>query len=1401
VKRFWFFCVALILSFSASAFSQTTFPASMSIVAPKTTFVFGEPIKLNARVRDNLGALISGTSVGWSVDPPGAATVASDGTVTPLQLQIIAIKAQYSNLSSEIQIQILPKRIDVMPQRETMTVGLTQAIRAAAIDYNDKPIPGVVFRWSLSNLLRGFDPNNPMATVDGGGQMKALVQGTVMVAATLDFNAGVGFLNQARGEAIVDMRAPLTYNFTRVFAADNQKATSKLTPRLAQLTPTDDGFVFAGSLDSVGLSLLRYQNGGITSLLSEGRPHITTGQPLIDIQAYAANHFGQIMTQEVDSISQVEISIGPLESQTPLFVPNTPLFLADRTFGYGIQRGSLSDTGSTLVTVNYSEVDTLKNANGLFRGTTRGLNEKIISTLDKLPGYPNDVFGFRSYGIATDGLAWFTTSLGADNSRFVLWRQQPFGPLERVLGDGDAFQGATVRSIGNNGSGATQTAFFVGHNGDLITTVFNGTNTYFTRWPATSTTPTVLRGGGSMGIYWHEPGVGTLIYSNQPNATGPGQGQGLYLWTTGTDVRPLLLLNAPLDGSTVTDIQSAAVDNKGVAYAMVATANNPMLIVQLLPSVKVLLRSGDTVPVSVPPVISSIVRGVRPGRPVVIAGGQLGSIAELASDGTLQPLIPIGAPLPGGKFFKGSLSNQVRTFATGEIIFSDSSTGNGLYLWKDGTISLLVANAITVGGVQINSPNALDVNVKGEVAVAFTGTGTGIYRLFNGDLTKILRLGDSFNGGTVTSFRTPPAIDDTGRIAFYVVTDKGEYLALWNQGTLSPILSDGMTLPDGRTVQRHDSNIISTNDGFLLPLTASDGQSTILKFGINFEFVIGRADRTPAGGLVQSINNWSTNRTGSITLFYFGNNGNSHLIAKRSGAFQEIQDWGEITPEQDLLVRVASLFMNDDGTVYALVTDDTGQQLIYKGTPINGFVEVPFTANSFGGLTLTTAGAAAVPTIGYAGIDSRSTLPAVAIFGLRQNGVLVGETAVPALQPITAGRIYAEVAGVVNTGIAIANTSNDPAVVNYYLTRIDGSQLKAGSLTLGAGRQIASFLDQAPYYSGSNFAGTFSFTSNVPIAVIALRGYTNLRGEFLTSTLPVVNVSSTPSSASSVIPSFSLGGGWTTQVFLVNPSDAPLNGTLQFYSAASDNLPGVLTNVTLAGQTNSSFPYTIQPRASIKLSLTSTSSETTNGTIRVVPGAGQVAPVSQAVFTFTNGNIVVTEAGVAGVVGTGMQMYAEATGVPFTVGSVQTGLAMANPSDKAVTVILDLRKLDGSSAGVTASTISIPANGRVSKFLYELFPTLPRPFQGVVRMIADAPISAIGLRTRTNERTDFLITTTAPSPLATSSTAAGSLVFPHLVDGGGYTTQIIIIGNGAGDYPGTMQLFGQSGLPLPLTFR
>ena len=67
----------------------------------------------------------------------------------------------------------------------------------------------------------------------------------------------------------------------------------------------------------------------------------------------------------------------------------------------------------------------------------------------------------------------------------------------------------------------------------------------------------------------------------------------------------------------------------------------------------------------------------------------------------------------------------------------------------------------------------------------------------------------------------------------------------------------------------------------------------------------------------------------------------------------------------------------------------------------------------------------------------------------------------PASEPIQSGRIYAEVAGPVNTGLAIANGNTQAASISFYFTDSTGN-FGNGSTTIPAGGQIATFLNQAP---------------------------------------------------------------------------------------------------------------------------------------------------------------------------------------------------------------------------------------------------------------------------------------------------------------------------------------------------
>ena len=152
---------------------------------------------------------------------------------------------------------------------------------------------------------------------------------------------------------------------------------------------------------------------------------------------------------------------------------------------------------------------------------------------------------------------------------------------------------------------------------------------------------------------------------------------------------------------------------------------------------------------------------------------------------------------------------------------------------------------------------------------------------------------------------------------------------------------------------------------------------------------------------------------------------------------------------------------------------------------------------------------------------------------------------------------------------------------------------------------------------------------------------------------------------------------------------------------------------------------------------------------------------------------------------------------------LQSGFAITNNTSAPVTVTLELTNLDGSSTGLPAPVPqNLPAFGHVSQFLAQAFAGLPSPFRGLLRVsTASSGISVVGLRGRYNERGDFLISTTPPANEGTPP-SSGELLLPHLPDGGGYTTQVILFsGSAGGSSSGWLRLFQQSGQPFAVTLR
>ena len=150
--------------------------------------------------------------------------------------------------------------------------------------------------------------------------------------------------------------------------------------------------------------------------------------------------------------------------------------------------------------------------------------------------------------------------------------------------------------------------------------------------------------------------------------------------------------------------------------------------------------------------------------------------------------------------------------------------------------------------------------------------------------------------------------------------------------------------------------------------------------------------------------------------------------------------------------------------------------------PDNGTVEPKsFAIPNLGGWSTTSNGTEADMMSGYGRISAEmgSTTPSgIAIFGFRPGGVLVAEAGVPASEPVQEGRIFAEVRGPVNTGLAMANPNDMPATIVFYFRDAEGERFGDGQFELGAHEQTAKFLDQEPFNSGNELSGTFTFTSS-----------------------------------------------------------------------------------------------------------------------------------------------------------------------------------------------------------------------------------------------------------------------------------------------------------------------------------
>jgi hypothetical protein len=234
--------------------------------------------------------------------------------------------------------------------------------------------------------------------------------------------------------------------------------------------------------------------------------------------------------------------------------------------------------------------------------------------------------------------------------------------------------------------------------------------------------------------------------------------------------------------------------------------------------------------------------------------------------------------------------------------------------------------------------------------------------------------------------------------------------------------------------------------------------------------------------------------------------------------------------------------------------------------------------------------------------------------------------------------------------------------------------------------------------------------------------------------------------------------------------------------------------------------YSIAPRGLQLIETEGRGAGITTGSIRITPSSRNVPPHGQAIVSLQRDDITVALAGfTASPSSVAFRLYAEVRGqfAAGEAGSVQTGVAIANPSPEKLTVHFEMLRPDGALI-VPPTSKELPGHGQIAVFLRELpgFDSLSPHVEGVLRIWTkqETGVSVMGFRGHYNERQDFLITTTPPADEVDAATSADR-IFPHVVNGGGFTTEIVLFSPSVQAASGTLRFLSQHGDALGMELR
>ncbi len=431
--------------------------------------------------------------------------------------------------------------------------------------------------------------------------------------------------------------------------------------------------------------------------------------------------------------------------------------------------------------------------------------------------------------------------------------------------------------------------------------------------------------------------------------------------------------------------------------------------------------------------------------------------------------------------------------------------------------------------------------------------------------------------------------------------------------------------------------------------------------------------------------------------------------------------------------------------------------------------------------------------VGWAWIQMEPDHPVSATVlysGTDGDGVVLWEAAVGAVEPVHRGRLYVETTSRTRTAVALANPGNDELALTAILRGSRGLEIDRQTWTLAAGGQAAHFVDEwfdKATAGDDEFQGTLTLESNDPssrFAAVTLRENLNGRGEPIYATLPVARLEATSSPVSIdpilVFPQIGVGAGLSTRIILINPSDTPISGWIDIFQEGDPVGPSQSAEPAMQ------FTFDLDADSVFGIDVVNM-----GGILRGYAVLhlleGSTLPAGVAIYQIQSTAEGLTEAGVPAMVPTRrVRMMVDDL-------AASTGIAVAPLSKAAIPVQFDLKGLDGTLIGSTEELIG-PLNG--ARYANEIFPDLPPGFVGILEASSEETFAAVALKSSTNSRGDFVLTTLPVTDLS-NAPDIDLLVIPQIGLGPGLTTRLIAVAaDGSGSTRGSVHFMYPGGTPM-----